>query len=92
MSLDIRLARLYKTLDNERKYKGYTLTEIIVALVFFFFGIVFDVIVTGVIGSFVSVFFLRYLKDLLKNDREKEESFFICLIFLHTRKKVSKTF
>ena len=76
MSLDIRQAKLYKTLDNERKYMGFTLIEIVVALSFFFSGIVFDAMVTGVIGSFVSVFLLRYLKDLLKRSQIKRRLFF----------------
>lgn len=76
MSLDIRHARLYKHLDAERKYMGFSMTEIIVALSFFFSGLIFDAMVTGVIGSFVSVFLLRYLKDLLKKSQIKRRLFF----------------
>lgn len=76
MAQDRRYARLYKHLDAERKYMGFSLTEIVCALSFFFSGLVFDAMVIGVIGSFVSVFLLRYLKDLLKKFNLKRRLFY----------------
>lgn len=87
MSQNIRYANLYKHLDAERKYMGFSLTEILCSLSFFFSGLIFDAMVIGVIGSFASVFLLRYLKDLLKKANLKRRLFYYVSDLFVVRKK-----
>jgi len=69
--------RIYNYIDEERKFMGLTLIEIITPFLIMVFGFLYNRIVTFTCVAFTSVFIIKYLKDIFKKSRLKRRMFFI---------------
>ena len=68
--------KLFKYIDEDKKYLGFTMTEIVAVIVVMVSGFVFNAMVLACIGCFGSVMVVRYVNHLLKISSFKRMIFF----------------
>jgi hypothetical protein len=76
---------LYSLLDAERKYLGFFVWELCGFFTVLFLGFCFKFLITGIVGSFVSVVVLRSLRQIIaKFNITRRLYFFLSSINLTT--------
>lgn len=69
---------IFKYIDEDKKYMGFTMIEIISVISVVFSGFIFNLMMLASIGCFASVLVIRYINHLLKISSFKRMLFFYC--------------
>lgn len=67
---------IFNHIDAEPKYMGFTMLEIITVVTVIVMGLAFNLMILATLGSFASVFVIRYINHLLKISSFKRRVFF----------------
>ena len=67
---------IFNHIDAEAKYMGFTMIEIITVIIVVVSGFALNLMVLATLGSFGSVFVIRYINHLLKISAFKRRMFF----------------